>query len=248
MRTIVVLASGPVGARFAEMAKVAMPDLRINVIWDASCDTAPPKTDFVEIFPGELRASKLGSFDVGVLAWWPNIVSEEILQCSAKGFINIHPSLLPFGRGKDPNFWAIIEGTPFGVTCHVVSSSIDKGPRISWQEIPVQWESTGGTLYQAAVELAPSVLLTGLERFLNDVHPENLGYEMVRGPKRRSEIDPASRISLSSHYTGRELLNMLRARTFQGMPACKFEDELGNQFEVRVEIRPLEQNNKNVRE
>ena len=41
--------------------------------------------------------------------------------------LNIHPSLLPFGRGKYGYFWSIINSEPFGVTIHLVDEGIDSG-------------------------------------------------------------------------------------------------------------------------
>jgi methionyl-tRNA formyltransferase len=54
------------------------------------------------------------SFDLGILAWWPKIVKQPLLNLPEKGFINTHPSMLPHNRGKHYNFWALIEEAPFG--------------------------------------------------------------------------------------------------------------------------------------
>ena len=43
--------------------------------------------------------------DYFLLLWWPKIISESIINISKKGAINLHPSYLPYCRGKDPNFW-----------------------------------------------------------------------------------------------------------------------------------------------
>jgi len=41
---------------------------------------------------------------------------------------------------------------------------------------------------------------------------------------------------LNGNYTGREILNLLRARTFTGHPACYFNED-GVKYEVRIDIR-----------
>ena len=43
-------------------------------------------------------------FDIGFLLWWPKIIHQEIINLPKDGFYNIHPSLLPFCKGKNPNF------------------------------------------------------------------------------------------------------------------------------------------------
>ena len=53
-------------------------------------------------------ASKFGSdIEFGVLAWWPKIIKQKLLDKPRQGFINTHPSLLPYNRGKHYNFWPL---------------------------------------------------------------------------------------------------------------------------------------------
>src|SRR3989344_2884228 len=51
--------------------------------------------------------------DLIILAWWPSIVKENSIGLVKVGWLNMHPSLLPFGRGKHPYYWTIVEETPF---------------------------------------------------------------------------------------------------------------------------------------
>ena len=41
--------------------------------------------------------------------------------------INLHTSYLPWNRGAHPVFWAIHDGTPYGVTIHTLGTGIDTG-------------------------------------------------------------------------------------------------------------------------
>jgi methionyl-tRNA formyltransferase len=85
-----------------------------------------------------------------VLAWWPYIIHDEILSLGIP-VINLHPSYLPFNRGKYPAYWAIVDDTPFGATIHRVDAGVDTGG-ILWQA-PVSLDptDTGDTAYQKAV-------------------------------------------------------------------------------------------------
>ena len=38
-------------------------------------------------------------FDVGFLIWWPKIIPERLIKKAKDGFINTHPSFLPFASG-----------------------------------------------------------------------------------------------------------------------------------------------------
>lgn len=52
------------------------------------------------------------------------------------------------------------------------------------------------------------------------------------------ELEPRSLIELDKEYTARELLNLLRARSFSPHPGCRFLDN-GKTFEVRISINEI---------
>ena len=147
-------------------------------------------------------------FDIGLLAWWPKIISPSIRALAAQGFINTHPSLLPYNRGKHYNFWAIVEDAPFGVSLHYVADGIDNGDVVAQQPICCGWEDTGETLYIKAAEAMidlftsayPALRQGGLPRIPQDLNKGSLHYA--------KEIDAASTIDLDKSYTARELINL----------------------------------------
>jgi methionyl-tRNA formyltransferase len=174
--------------------------------------------------------------DVIILAWWPYLLKGAILD-AAPVILNTHPSLLPYCRGKDPNFWAIVEGAPYGVTLHHVNAAIDAGDIAFQKEIPVSWSDTGETLYQKA--------LTGMVALFEEALPAIVHGTIPRIPQNdvgslhyRSQLEPASVIDLDVPTTARDMLNRLRARTFPPHPACRFSDG-DDVYEVRVAITKL---------
>jgi methionyl-tRNA formyltransferase len=179
---------------------------------------------------------RLEQLDVIILAWWPHLLRGAVLN-AAPVILNTHPSLLPYCRGKDPNFWAIVESAPYGVTLHHVNAAIDAGEIAFQKEIPVSWSDTGGTLYQKA--------LSGIVTLFEEALPTIVHGTIPRIPQTeggslhyRSQLEPASVIDLDAPTTARDVLNHLRARTFPPHPACRFSD--GNDvYEVRVTINKL---------
>jgi methionyl-tRNA formyltransferase len=177
--------------------------------------------------------------DFGILAWWPYILHEPLLAVPKQGWINTHPSLLPYGRGKNFNFWTIVEEAPFGVSLHWVDSGLDNGDLIAQQQIPYDWTDTGESLYSKA--------LTGMPRIFKE------NYKLIREGKAprlvqdlnfgsihyANELEGASQLTLDQSMIVRSLLNLLRARTFQGFPACTFTDSEKN-YEVRVSITEID--------
>lgn len=177
--------------------------------------------------------------DIGVLAWWPWLLDEELLSGPSRGFINTHPSLLPFNRGKHYNFWALVEQAPFGVTLHKVDSGIDTGAVVAQRPIPYDWLDNGESLYKKAQNAMVDVFRESYPLIRSNAY-EAITQDPTKGSfHRSSELDAASEIRLDAEYRARDLLNLLRARTFEGQPGCWFEDA-GHKYEVTIHIRKSE--------
>lgn len=162
--------------------------------------------------------------NIFILAWWPLILKQEFLALGQDVTLNLHPSLLPYARGKDPNFWAIVEESPFGVSIHHVTSDIDAGDVAFQREIAYGWEDTGETLYYKAGE--------AMVELFRDNYPRIVTFDIPRRRQAiesgtfhmRKELDVRSLIDLDQQYSARQLLNLLRARTFKPHAACRFVD------------------------
>ena len=196
-----------------------------------------------EVFLNEKNAlsvirSKKIEPKIGFLVWWPKIVSKEILSIPSSGFINTHPSLLPYARGKNYNFWSLIECAPFGVSMHFVEEGIDCGDIVAQKEIPYDWEDNGGTLFSKAANAMIELFKDNFERFIA-LNFEAKKQHLTEGSFHfAKEMDPASQVYLEKKYTGKDLLNLLRARTMEGQPSCYFFDKT-DKYEVRVEIKKV---------
>ena len=173
-----------------------------------------------------------------ILCWWPHILKQDIFGIPKIGVINFHPSYLPYNRGKHYNFWTIVEGTKFGVTLHFIDEGIDTGDIIFQKQIIKDWTDTGMTLYHKAKDN----MITLFEE----------SYPLIRSGKYKkikqdstkasfhlaSELDQASRIDLEKKYTARELINLLRAKTFPPHRGAIFEDE-GKEYEIQIKISQI---------
>lgn len=183
-----------------------------------------------------LEALRKLDLDLAILAWWPYIIKQKLISIPRLGCLNFHPSYLPYNRGKHYNFWALVEGAPFGVTLHWVGNGVDCGDIAFQSRIETTWEDTGATLYQKAQqeivrlfkENYPAIKTGNIPRIPQDL--ECGSFHFAR------ELEEASKIELDKTYTASELLNLLRARTFPPNPAAWFVAD-GERYEVRVEIK-----------
>jgi methionyl-tRNA formyltransferase len=93
----------------------------------------------------------LNSSDFAISALFGHIIPSDLIKPFGPNFINLHPSLLPIGRGADPIGWAIIENKPQGVTLHVLEKELDSGPIISQHKITTTLAMTAGDIYELAM-------------------------------------------------------------------------------------------------
>lgn len=187
---------------------------------------------FVDEIPFDSKSSS--PFDLGILCWWPYIIKKELLNIAQLGFLNFHPSLLPFGRGKNPNFWTFVDQTPFGVTIHWVDESIDGGDVAYQEEIPVSWLDNGQTLYEKSLSSIVSLFEKNILRILSNDIPK-LSQASCHKVRYARELEPASEIKLGVNYKACDLLNLLRARTFNGYPGCWFVEN-GCTYRIKISI------------
>jgi len=164
--------------------------------------------------PETLAAIKKLDPEIGISAFFGYILSREVLDLVPAGYINIHPALLPYNRGAYPNVWSIVDGTPAGVTIHYLDEGVDTGDIVAQRRVAVDLDDTGETLYRklerAAVDLFKATWPL-IRRGDASRVPQNRDAgtcHRVRDVERIDEID------LDRTYTARELINILRARTF----------------------------------
>jgi methionyl-tRNA formyltransferase len=186
----------------------------------------------------EVKNYDFSSVDYIFLLWWPYIISKDIIELATKGVVNTHPSFLPFNRGKHYNFWNLVEDVPFGVTLHFVTPKIDGGDILFQKKIEKSWEDTGKSLYEKAQK---EMIMLFKDKYKNILEGK---YE----PKKQnikegsfhnaSELENASEVFLDQKYTARDLLNLLRGRTFLPYNGCFFYDN-GQKFEIQINIKKV---------
>lgn len=90
--------------------------------------------------------------DIIVVACFPWRVPPAIRAIPPLGCLNVHPSLLPDGRGPEPVFWAFRRGLPAsGVTIHRMDDGLDTGPILAQEVVDI---GPGATIPSLEAELA----------------------------------------------------------------------------------------------
>lgn len=87
----------------------------------------------------QLTLQMLGKYDptVGIVACFPKRIPRVILNLPDAGFLNLHPSLLPYLRGPYPLFWTFRLGVRPGVSVHFMDEGLDTGDIV--QQKPLEF-------------------------------------------------------------------------------------------------------------
>lgn len=110
--------------------------------------------------------------EVCVLVAYGYIIKPLLLSLPKKGFINLHPSLLPHYRGAAPINWAIIKGeTKTGLTTFLMDERIDAGKIILQKVVEILPEETAGELTNRLAIFGAELLVETLRLIERDNYP-----------------------------------------------------------------------------
>lgn len=109
--------------------------------------------------------------DVVFVACFPWRLPPWSLTLPPLGCINVHPSLLPDGRGPEPVFWAFRWRLPVtGVTLHLMDDEIDSGPIVAQCRLAVADDATISTLESSLSQLGAEMALEHLTAYNERPH------------------------------------------------------------------------------
>ena len=131
--------------------------------------------------------------DVVVMASFDQILTAETLAVPTRGWLNIHPSLLPRHRGPEPIYWTIANGdAESGITVHLTVPRIDAGPILAQRRTEVVEGETAGTLSRKLVAEGLRALdetLARLEAGTAEATPVDPRLGSYEPPVRQAEMD-----------------------------------------------------------
>jgi len=151
---------------------------------------------------------------LSISSFWGHIMKKDFLDIAEKGNINFHPGYLPYNRGMNPNVWPFIENTPAGVTIHYMDEGIDTGDIIARKKVKIGPTDTGGSLYEKTLTEIVKLFKDNWERIksgeIETIPQEGLDFTFHY----LRDVNQLDKIDLDRKYTGRELINLLRSRTY----------------------------------
>lgn len=134
------------------------------------------------------KLSAFGSFDLGIVVAFGQIIPESVLNIPKLGCINIHTSILPRWRGAAPIQRAIMAGdSETGVALMQMDSGLDTGGVIAEKRVKIENKTTYDELQDILLAKSLELLENDLEKILKD--------ELEALPQSTNGITYASKIS-----------------------------------------------------
>jgi methionyl-tRNA formyltransferase len=173
---------------------------------------------------------------LGVLADYGRLVPPAVLSIPPKGFLNVHPSLLPRHRGASPIPATILADDPrAGVTLMAMDAGLDTGPIVAAAAWPLTGVETAPELEAKAATEGAALLVASLPDWLAGrlvPRPQDEAGATLTRPLRREDgrLDGAA--------PARELER--RVRAFVPWPGTFVETDQGRVAVHRAEAAPAE--------
>lgn len=173
--------------------------------------------------------------DVILVVYWKYLLKESFFKIPKYGCINFHMAYLPYNRGKNPNFWSIVENTPAGCTIHKIDEGIDSGEILCQSKTRFNYFDTGKTLF---IKILRDFLKLFYKNWNKMKENKFTGYRqsLKRGSFHLSkDFEKSSIINLKKKYYPLDLINIIRAKMFKPHKPAYFK--IGNKkYYIEVKI------------
>lgn len=258
MKTIVLFINGSLGLRVLEFVAQRSEVRIIGVVINSHSKRSPAYDRKVDTLLSDLQldvpvisyekdedvflgiTSLLREANLGISALFGHILPQSLLEGCSCEIINLHPSLLPIGRGADPIPWAIIEKQKQGVTIHKVDLGLDTGAIFSQRELLLEDNLDAGKIYELAIDLLFSELKSIFSTWIAGEIKQSKQFEAGSTFHKSYELESLRVIQAQEVDTFENFLLRLRALTFSDGRKPLFLDHSGKVWELSLSVFPHE--------
>lgn len=160
------------------------------------------------------------------------ILPKELLEVPKRGFLNVHPSLLPRLRGASPMRSAILtDEKKTGVTIMLVDEKMDHGPIVSQRMVPIEpWPPRIGRMEKALMSEGGRILAQVLPLWATGaVVAKDQNHDIATYCGVLKKEDGLLDLSADAYQ------NLLKIRAYEGWPGTYAFFERGGK-KIRVKI------------
>ena len=124
-----------------------------------------------DVFGGDPHDRAFAPSRAALSVHFPRILAPALVDRYGGAIWNLHPGLLPYGRGMCPVFWALWERTPAGATLHELTAGLHAGAVVEQREVAVLASDTGAALRARVQEAERDLFQRWLPRLAAGARP-----------------------------------------------------------------------------
>ena len=175
--------------------------------------------------------------DFLVSIYFDYILDHRFLTLPQKDAINLHPGYLPYNKGFYYYVWALVDGTPAGVSIHRMAGKVDSGEIISQKQVLIAPEDTGESIYRkhedASIWLFKATwptIANGTCKFYKQRHRGT--HKSLKYTRKFFQVDPYETVKSI------DLINRLRSLSFNREKGCTIKMN-GKEYLIRLQLEEL---------
>jgi len=154
--------------------------------------------------------------------YWPWLLESNVIE-KATNTVNFHPAPLPVNRGWYPHVHSIIDGSPLGVTLHQIDENADTGPIWAQKILELYPDEIASDVYKRLQDEMIKLFKDSWGAIkLGRINPVKQNKKDGNYHK-KNEIDALDLIDMDKRYVAKDLINLLRARSFGDSGFAYFE-------------------------
>ena len=176
-------------------------------------------------------AFEAGAWDVAVVVDYGKILPQRLLDIPKRGFLNVHPSLLPRFRGPSPIRSAILaDEKKVGVSVILLDAQMDHGPIVAQKAVETPWPPRNGELEKLLMQAGGKLLAQVLPHWVSgDIEGTPQNDDIATYCEKFSKADGELDLSAEAYH------NLLKIRAFEGWPGTfAFFERAGKQIRVQI--------------
>jgi methionyl-tRNA formyltransferase len=172
----------------------------------------------------------------GVSALFGHILPNELLDNVDCEIINLHPSLLPNGRGADPIPWSIIDQQKQGVTIHVIDSGLDTGAVLFQRDFRTDIGMNAGQIYEIATAMLFQEFVGIFHHWLSGSIGKVPQLDFPISIHKSADLEKIRVIKSGDTGTFEDFVRKLQALTFADGRKPLFVDESGKLWRINFSL------------
>ena len=170
-----------------------------------------------------------------ICVYWPYLLNVEILN-KADNNINFHPALLPINRGWYPHVHSIIDGSKAGVTLHEMNELADQGDILVQKEINIPDHFCAKEAYEMLQDEMIDLFNKNWSLLKNNKIKKTKQNEKFANYHKKNELNDLDFVDFQKKEN-RNLINLLRARSFGEKGFAYFLDKNGEKVFLTLKLR-----------